>query len=186
MKALSLTQPWATAVAQRVKGWETRSWPTSYRGLLAIQAAKGFPKDEREFGEELISEGLLHVPNGNFPVGEIICICKLVQCSPTVVIAPRLGPIELRLGDYSEGRFCFKLESVSELATPIPVRGSLGLWNLDAAMQAAIRDSVIWREEFEERAGIFEFMANLPRQQAEIAAAKDIRKLAAQQKEGEL
>ena len=32
MRALSLTQPWATAIALGIKHWETRSWSTSYRG----------------------------------------------------------------------------------------------------------------------------------------------------------
>jgi len=34
MKALSLTQPWATAMAIGIKEWETRSWPTSLRGRV--------------------------------------------------------------------------------------------------------------------------------------------------------
>ena len=41
MKALTLTQPWATLVALGEKRIETRSWSTSYRGRLAIHAAKG-------------------------------------------------------------------------------------------------------------------------------------------------
>lgn len=40
MKALSLTQPWASLVAVGAKRIETRSWRTSYRGPLAIHAAK--------------------------------------------------------------------------------------------------------------------------------------------------
>ena len=43
MKALTLTQPWASLVAIGAKRIETRSWSTPYRGLLAIHAAKGFP-----------------------------------------------------------------------------------------------------------------------------------------------
>ena len=41
MKAISLTQPWATLVAIGAKQIETRSWGTPYRGELAIHAAKG-------------------------------------------------------------------------------------------------------------------------------------------------
>src|SRR6266567_3747703 len=43
--ALTLTQPFATLVAGGAKHLETRSWSTSYRGPLAIHAAKGFPAD---------------------------------------------------------------------------------------------------------------------------------------------
>jgi hypothetical protein len=41
MKAITLTQPWATLVAIGAKKIETRSWATAYRGPLAIHAAKG-------------------------------------------------------------------------------------------------------------------------------------------------
>src|SRR3982751_1322426 len=48
MKALTLTQPWATLVAIGAKRIETRSWSTTYRGEVAIHAAKGFPRDCHE------------------------------------------------------------------------------------------------------------------------------------------
>jgi hypothetical protein len=42
MKAISLWQPWASLLftTPRAKLHETRHWPTSYRGLLYIHAAK--------------------------------------------------------------------------------------------------------------------------------------------------
>ncbi len=40
MKALTLWQPWASAVAVGAKRIETRAWSTEYRGPLAIHAAK--------------------------------------------------------------------------------------------------------------------------------------------------
>jgi hypothetical protein len=43
VKALTLHQPWATLIAHGVKRIETRSWSTSYRGALAIHAAKRRP-----------------------------------------------------------------------------------------------------------------------------------------------
>jgi len=46
MKALSLWQPWASAIALGSKRIETRGWATSYRGPLAIHAAKRCVKGE--------------------------------------------------------------------------------------------------------------------------------------------
>ncbi len=40
MKCISLHQPWASLVVLGAKKFETRSWPTSYRGPLLIHAAK--------------------------------------------------------------------------------------------------------------------------------------------------
>ncbi len=42
MKALTLTQPYATLISIGAKKIETRSWYTTYRGRIAIHAAKGF------------------------------------------------------------------------------------------------------------------------------------------------
>lgn len=42
-----------------------------------------------------------------------------------------------------------------------------------------------WREAYEERAGIIEFMAGLTRQTAEFRAQQDIRKIAATEKREE-
>lgn len=48
MKAITITEPWATLVAIGAKQIETRSWPTSYRGPIAIHAAKGMTGDDQE------------------------------------------------------------------------------------------------------------------------------------------
>lgn len=58
MKALSLWQPWATLIAVGQKRIETRHWPTTYRGPLAIHATKRRPETNRS------EDG---------PVGELYC-----------------------------------------------------------------------------------------------------------------
>ena len=57
MKGLTLTQPWASAVALGIKHVETRSWRTEYRGAVLIHAAKGFPAWAREFAAEELAIG---------------------------------------------------------------------------------------------------------------------------------
>lgn len=47
IKALTLWEPFASLVAYGVKRIETRSWPTSYRGPLAIHAAQREPDAAR-------------------------------------------------------------------------------------------------------------------------------------------
>lgn len=39
MYAITLYQPWASAVVLGLKQYETRSWPTNARGIVAIHAA---------------------------------------------------------------------------------------------------------------------------------------------------
>jgi activating signal cointegrator 1 len=91
MKALSLSQPWATFLAIGAKRIETRSWSTKFRGRFAIHAAKGFPgwaKDMCEFDPHFIR--VLKAIGINtrkeleqLPRGQIIGTGELVHCLST-------------------------------------------------------------------------------------------------------
>ena len=48
IKALTIKQPWASAIAFGDKRVENRSWPTAYRGLLAIHAGASIDWDAAE------------------------------------------------------------------------------------------------------------------------------------------
>ncbi len=67
MKALSMTQPWASLVAVGAKRLETRSWGTNYRGRIAIHAARKFTKadaqmcDGRRFKEAFEATGYMQI-----------------------------------------------------------------------------------------------------------------------------
>ncbi len=90
MKAISLWQPWATFVALGVKTIETRSWKTSYRGPLAIHAAKRRPDDgyggehwqcPRGSGTVMLANDLDRVFHP-MPLGAIVATCSLVDVAP--------------------------------------------------------------------------------------------------------
>ncbi len=48
VRAITLWQPWASLVALGLKRFETRSWPTNYRGKLLIHAATRIEKYEEK------------------------------------------------------------------------------------------------------------------------------------------
>ncbi len=48
MRALSLHQPWASLIAHGVKTIETRDWSTTYRGPIAIHAAKKWTQEQHD------------------------------------------------------------------------------------------------------------------------------------------
>ena len=127
MKALSLTQPWASLVASGAKKVETRSWSTSYRGRLAIHAAKGFPLSARNFASEEFTLGRLP---GRIPRGAILAVVTLADVRRTEEIAPTLSALERLYGDYSVGRYAWVLEDVQMLPQPIPYKGALGLFDV--------------------------------------------------------
>ena len=157
MKAITVWQPWAGALAAGIKENETRSWATKYRGQIAIHAAM------REVFDGL---ALIPVPTAlkikealrcewaDMPRGAIIATGELVDCikiTPEFVAA--LSPDELALGDYTLGRYAWKLANVKRLPEPIPTKGKQGLWNWEALLlRHKGRDS--WdRPVYEDEAG---------------------------------
>lgn len=86
MKALSLWQPWATLMAERYKRIETRSWPTKYRGELAIHAAKKIAPEGVALWRVEQESGAIPGFLGRFdelPKGRLLCVVELIDCVPT-------------------------------------------------------------------------------------------------------
>ena len=96
MKALTLTQPWATFVAIGVKRIETRSWSTRYRGPLAIHAAKAMPAEARTLCEEEPLRMLLEQAGfggaDDLPRGVVIAVADLVSVAPMSTQMLTRGP----------------------------------------------------------------------------------------------
>lgn len=144
MKAISLHQPWTSAVAIGWKKHETRNRLTHVRGRIAIHAAKRRTFDQRcmwdDFGmfPELVaafdehqfhSSTLMDGWSSRFdqlPFGAIIATANLVDCLPTGTAKPKLSDIELVLGCYDPGRFAWKFENIQRLKEPIRFKGRQG------------------------------------------------------------
>lgn len=142
MKALTLTQPWASLVACGAKTIETRSWRTPYRGPVAIHAAKGFPADAKDFSR-CIRLSVLFGPHYEYPLGVIVATARIVACIPTRELPETRRIIEVdpaarctsfpftdqerMFGNYDPGRWAWLLADI--VATQhIPAKGALGLW----------------------------------------------------------
>jgi len=150
MKAMTLTQPWASLVALGEKRIETRSWSTTYRGPLAIHAAKGWPVEAAalcstepfrtalvaiDVPGRFVTEGKRGVSAPDLPRSVIVATCRLADClmvepTPEVrrIFADHAAPHDKEFGDYTLGRYMWLLADVVALPEPIPARGALGLW----------------------------------------------------------
>lgn len=158
MKALSLTQPWATLVAMGAKRIETRSWPTSYRGPLVIHASKGLPgwvadtvRGDPQFAAVL---GNLFDERGkvlvDLPRGHVIAACLLVSVKfiregedgwewtgPSGRHESyQITEQERAFGDYTPGRYAWLLGNIRPMV-PVPAKGALGLWEWIGQVQDA-------------------------------------------------
>lgn len=141
MKALSLSQPWASAVVLDEKSIETRSWRTSYRGQIAIHASARFPQSYKDLVDDnpqrlpFVTQVRSHL----LPTGSLIGVVTLYDCVPTESVRDDITSIELKFGDYDDGRWAWLLHGAVELPKPVPCKGSLGLWNLkDEEVEAMV------------------------------------------------
>ena len=151
MKAISLWQPWASLVAVKAKQIETRSWATSYRGQLAIHAARR-PMDEDGlalleslpgFVLTLMFHGRkVDLSPGALPLGAVVATGRLVSCQAMGETTPevlrfierrRLDEIEVRAGHYASGRFAWFLRDVQVVEPACAARGRQGLWEWNEA-----------------------------------------------------
>ena len=165
IKAISLTQPWATLVAISAKEIETRSWSSPYRGWLAIHAAKGLDAVGGAEGlvEQCRQEPFRSVLLGHFgagaiagqalPLGAIVAVGNLHRIERTgrtpadeVYVwgqdLPITDPNELAFGDYTPGRFAWVLTNVHPLVEPVPCRGALRVWTMPPDVEEAVRNQV--------------------------------------------
>lgn len=129
MKVLSLLEPWASLINDKIKFIETRSWKTNYRGELYIHISKKqLTKNDFEKYKKQIS----FLRSTNFKYGYIICKCNLVDCiymTDSFINEIKENEKEYLSGEYKVGRYAWILENIQVLENPILAKGSLGIWN---------------------------------------------------------
>jgi activating signal cointegrator 1 len=164
VRGLSLTQPWASLIALGAKQIETRSWSTSYRGRVAIHAAKnlepvgGAAGLVRFFWREPFASVLRaagYTADRQLPRGVIVATARLADVVPTdpgmfedeptnlVHHTEERRRQELAFGDYSPGRYAWLFRDVAALPEPIEipkgaVRDYRGLWELPDDLAARL------------------------------------------------
>lgn len=139
MKAISLWQPWASAIPLGLKSIETRHWETRYRGEIAIHAAKRFGGAERAFALSEVALGRLP---SRLPLGAVVAVVHLSNIRPSEELKLEVSAIERLYGNYGPGRFGWVLEDVRALATPIPCLGRQGIFNLPPEVEQAVREQL--------------------------------------------
>lgn len=150
MRAISLTEPWATLMALDEKRFETRgpTFPKKHLGELAIASSKAFPRKCRAlcwktpFREVLARHDIVMEPSEAgliipLPLGAIVAVVEVVgyidvdemeRLADGMIAAlkqPWLGvkPAEHEhdFGNYSDGRTVIVTRNLRRLRAPVPV-----------------------------------------------------------------
>lgn len=157
MKALTLSQPWASAIARGHKRVETRGWhPADNPGVLAIASGnKNMTASQREIAEGFFGDIA-------FPRRSILAVAQVTGFQRTEEVVDSLSDQERDLGDYAPGRWAWQLGEIVTLTRPIemyPVElkpgakkrlpGTLNLWDLPPVFERMVMTAIGGRGEYE-------------------------------------
>lgn len=116
IRALTIRQPWAAAIAHADKRVENRTWPTSYRGTLLIHASKTVDRRAGRLAAAVV-RGL------QLDLGAVLAVARLTDCHGSSEEQSPCTPWS------ATGQFHHVLDhQVTALPLPIPWTGAQGLW----------------------------------------------------------
>lgn len=125
IKAITLHQPWAAAVAFGMKRYETRSWATKHRGPMLIHAAK---KWNATLAREAATFG---IPRSKIILGAAVCVVELVDCiEMTEEFILKQTSREIMVGDWQVGRFAWRFKKAIRIR-PIKMRGRQSMFSVE-------------------------------------------------------
>jgi hypothetical protein len=156
MRALSVRQPWAWAIAYAGKTVENRSRRFNHEGLVAIHASLGldepgfFPRNEAGHTAARKLDALggrsnfwdarhFYIGGHRHPglgLGAIIAVARFDHCHYSADCHAKCSPWAI------DGQWHICLDDVRPLAEPVPARGKLGLWTVPEDVESAVRAQI--------------------------------------------
>ena len=114
MKAITVRQPWAWAIATGLKSVENRTWRARYRGPLVIHAGKA-----RCPAGLVLPDGTA-VQDAALVYRAAVAVADLVDCVPIEAAPP---------GPFTSGPWCWLLANV-RVIEPVYLPGKQLLWDV--------------------------------------------------------
>lgn len=134
-KALTVKQPWASAIAFGGKDVENRDWRTHYRGRIAIHAGATMLSEglelmcRRKRGDEQRTL-LEQIKRGRRRYFKTNHEGELIPASHIVAIAMLVDCVESSSSPWFVGDYGWVLEGVMPIQ-PVPCSGDLSLWDCE-------------------------------------------------------
>ncbi|MEV3996673.1 ASCH domain-containing protein [Streptomyces halstedii] len=131
MKALTIRQPWADAIAHGSKRTENRSWPAPSKHLgsrILIHAAANKDRTRRPSHEypRVLTNNIGIWPDTR---SVILAIATLTECHFDSACCQPWG---------MDGYYHWELANVIALPHPVPAKGALGFWTPTADVLNAV------------------------------------------------
>jgi hypothetical protein len=149
LKAISLHDPWGSLVAIGAKMNETRPVRTRHRGDIAIHVTKyqGGASDEVTAAalKVIAAKGFVDYPWIPMPFGCVVAVVDLYDVQPSEAFHDKkdLTDQEHLFGNYSPGRFVYRLRHVRRLKAPVPVAGCQAIgWTLPIDVENQVREQI--------------------------------------------
>lgn len=145
LRALTVRQPYAWAIAFGGKDVENRSRQTKYRGLLAVHAGmtvdRAGLKDARVL--EAIASREFEIDEAASRLGAVIAVAELYGCHQWPDAGSCNGRGRPPCSPWaSPDQWHWQLRNVRTLTEPVPLRGKLGLWRLPEDAEKAVREQL--------------------------------------------
>lgn len=134
-KALTIMQPYASAIIAGHKRFETRSWKPGKTNKFMLHAGR---KEVDDIGNRFIRQRVEGWPMGyQLPRGVALGIVRIISCTDAgIIYHEQLKPnpsianeIELQLGYYGIDYFAWELEIIEVFDKPIDAMGQQRFWN---------------------------------------------------------
>jgi hypothetical protein len=131
MKALTIKQPWATLIMRHGKDVENRSWPTKFRGHVAIHSSSKHSFNEFESALDLIKQrdcgvSADYLKDRLSHLGAILGTAEIYDC------------VQKSDSPWFCGPYGFLLRDVRLLRSPYHCKGKLGFWDIEEGIEQAI------------------------------------------------
>ncbi len=133
MKAITVRQPWAWLLIHGGKDIENREWRSSYRGPIAIHAARGLTREEWR-------DCFDYVASFDPDLARRIPAFASLMRGAVLGTMTMTGCVTDSNSPWFQGTYGFVLKDARPFKYPIFVRGALNLWEVDLPQDRIVFD----------------------------------------------